>query len=82
MAWLANRFPLFFLQLKKLIIYAVFIHYLYTGYTHRFVMVYNRMLELHALKLCKNYLSLFMLIMIADTTFDILIFWRFVPFCF
>ena len=82
MVWLANYFPSLFLHLKKLIIYAIFIRYLYSGYTHRFVVVYNRTIELHKLKLSADFLPLFVSIMIVDIIFDVHIFWRFVPCCF
>jgi archaellum biogenesis ATPase FlaH len=83
MVWLSNYFPLFFLHLKKLIIYVVFTPYnIYSGSTHRFVAVYNRTLELHTPKHCANCLPLFVLIMIANIIFDVFIFWRFVPCCF
>ena len=81
MVWLADYFPPFFLQLKELIIYAIFTRYLYSRYTHRFVMVYNRIIELYKLKLCTDFFPFFVSMMVVNIIFDIHIFWRFVPCC-
>ena len=81
MVWLADYFPLVFLRLKKLVLYAVLALYLYSGYTHRFVEIYNRTIELHMLELCNHHKLLFLSVVTAEYVFDVFIFWRFVPTC-
>ena len=88
MEWLTDYFPLFVLQLKKLVMYVLLILYLclctrYIFKLYRFIplLIQGTLAQLYHLTVDDYHIYLFMLIIGADQIFDIFIFFRFVPVC-